>query len=147
MEKIGHDVLNKLDVPLSARRFNPVYYTLEPNADRRYQIRLSYTPIQFSKPSSSPCPRTSLFNQHPCFEISFQVWLQRLFERFDLVCWSETNYTNFRTRKSRRRIALLMAVVASISWLQKLAYVDSGPQDSWLIDVYPYGCHHWCAIG
>lgn len=86
MEEIGHVVLNKLDVPLSERRFNPSFTTLEHVADRHGQIWLSHTPIQFSKPSSSPRSRTSIFNQIPCLEIPFQTWLQQLFERLDLVC-------------------------------------------------------------
>ena len=86
MEEIGHVVLNKLEVPLSERRFNPSFRALEHVLIRHDQIRLSYTPIQFSKPSSSPRSRTSIFKQRPCLKISFQAWLQRLFERLKLVC-------------------------------------------------------------
>ena len=106
MEEIGHVVLNKLDVPLSERRFNFSFTTLEHVLIDR-QIRLSHTPIQFSRPSSSPRSRTSIFKYLPCLEISFHVWLQWLFERLNLVCWSSASYPDLGTWKSRGRIALL----------------------------------------
>ena len=45
MEEIGHVVLNKFDVPLSARRFNLVYSTLEPTLTDAFRLGFHIPPF------------------------------------------------------------------------------------------------------
>ena len=78
-----------------------------------HQVGVSHTSVQFRKPPSSSCSSASIFNVQACLEISCHTWIQWLLERFDLVCWGATSYTDLGTRKVHKPITLLASALAT----------------------------------